>query len=72
MLAYLRDPSSWKEKVGYGKRWMAETFFSSFKRLFGEVVQAKKFERMGKEMEQKVWVYNWMIGLASAFSTVGA
>ncbi len=51
---------------------MAETFFSSFKRLFGEVVQAKKFERMGKEMEQKVWVYNWMIGLASAFSTVGA
>ena len=69
--AYLRDPSSWKEKVGYGKRWMVETFFSSFKRLFGEVVHAKKFERMVKEIEQKVWVYNLMIGLASAPSTVG-
>ncbi len=46
------DSSSWKEKVGYEKRWMAETFFSSFKKLFGEEVQAKKFERMVKEIEQ--------------------
>ena len=71
VLAYLRDPSSWKEKVGYGKRWMAETFFSSFNRLFLEVVHAKKFERMVKEIEQKVWVYNLMICLASVPSTVG-
>jgi hypothetical protein len=26
-----------------------------FKRLFGEVVSAKRFERMVKEIELKVW-----------------
>jgi hypothetical protein len=37
-----------------------------FKRLFGEVVSAKRFERMAKEIELKVWVYNLMLGLALA------
>jgi hypothetical protein len=37
-----------------------------FKRLFGEVVSAKRFERMVKEIELKVWVYNLMLGLAAA------
>lgn len=46
MRAYLKEPLAWKEQVGYGQRWMAETFFSGFKRLFGEVVSAKKFERI--------------------------
>jgi hypothetical protein len=64
--AYLQDPPGWKERVGYGRRWMAETFFSGFKRLFGEVVSAKRFERMVKEIELKVWVYNLMLGLALA------
>jgi hypothetical protein len=64
--AYLKDPPGWKERVGYGRRWMAETFFSGFKRLFGEVVQAKRFERMVKEIELKVWVYNLMLGMALA------
>ncbi len=49
---------------------MAKTFFSSFRlRGFREVVQAKKFERMVREIEQKVWVYNLMIGLAFALLT---
>jgi hypothetical protein len=56
--AYLQDPPGWKERVGYGQRWVAETFFSGFKRLFGEVVSVKRFERMVKEIELKVWVYN--------------
>jgi hypothetical protein len=64
--AYLQDPPGWKERVGYGQRWMVGTFFSGFKRLFGEVVQAKRFERMVKEIELKVWVYNLMLGLALA------
>ena len=25
--AYLRDPPGWKERLGYGQRWMVETFF---------------------------------------------
>ena len=68
---YLKDPPGWKERVGYGQRWMAETFFSGFKRLFGEVVSTKRFERMVAEIELKVWVYNLMLGLtvASALST---
>lgn len=66
MRAYLQDPPGWKERVGYGQRWMVGTFFSGFKRLFGEVVQAKRFERMVKEIELKVWVYNLMLGLALA------
>ena len=72
--AYLRDPPGWKKQVGYGQRWMAETFFSGFKRLFGEVVHAKRFERMVKEIELKVWVYNLMLGLAvaPALATAGA
>ena len=52
--AYLADPKGWKQKVGDGRRWMAETFFWGLKRLFGEAVQAKRFE----------WVYNLLIGLA--------
>lgn len=64
--AYLTAPPGWKERVGYGRRWTAETFFSGFKRLSGEVVSAKKFERMVKEIELKVWVYNLMLGLTPA------
>jgi transposase len=72
--AYLKDPPRWKERVGYGRRWMAEAFFSGFKRLFGEVVQAKRFERMVKEIKLKVWVYNLMLALAlaPAFSAAGS
>ena len=54
--AYLADPKGWKQKVGDGRRWMAETFFSGFKRLFGEVVQAERLERMVAELPLKVWV----------------
>jgi hypothetical protein len=48
--AYLQDLSGWKERVGYGQRWVAEALFSGFKRLFGEVVSAKRSERMVKEI----------------------
>jgi len=51
------------------------SIFSGFKRVFGEVVMAKKFARMVAEIELKVWVYNLMLGLtatsAPAPATVG-
>jgi hypothetical protein len=28
--AYLKDPPGWKERVGYGRRWMAESAASAF------------------------------------------
>jgi Transposase DDE domain len=33
----------WKHSVSYGHRWMAETAFSSIKRMFGEYVTARKY-----------------------------
>ena len=42
------------------------SIFSGFKRVFGEVVMAKKFERMVAEIELKVWVYTLMMNLPPA------
>ena len=52
------DLLKWKKKRGYGKRWMAETAFSSIKRTYGEYVSATKFQNMVKEMIMKVYLYN--------------
>jgi hypothetical protein len=48
----------WKRSVSYGHRWMAETAFSSIKRLFGEHVTARKFPHMVKEIFLKAALYN--------------
>ena len=40
----------WKRSVSYGHRWMAETAFSSIKRMFGENVTIRKFSNMVKEI----------------------
>jgi Transposase DDE domain len=48
----------WKKKRKYGHRWMAETAFSSLKRMFGEYTYATKFQNMIKEMILKVSLYN--------------
>ena len=52
------DLLKWKKKRGYGKRWMAETAFSSIKRTYGEYVSATRFQNMVKEMIMKVYLYN--------------
>ncbi len=53
-----KDFLQWKKKRRYGQRWMAETAFSSIKRMFGEHVSATKFQNMVKEMMIKVSLYN--------------
>ena len=53
-----RDLLKWKKKIKYGKRWMAETAFSSIKRTYGEYVSATKLQNMVKEMMMKVSLYN--------------
>ena len=58
------DPLKWKKKRGYGKRWMAETAFSSIKRTYGEYVSATRFQNMVKEMIMKVYLYNLFRRLA--------
>ena len=29
------NQKKWKDRVGYGKRWMVEIIFSAFKQIFG-------------------------------------
>ena len=53
-----RDLLKWKKKRKYGKRWMAETVFSSIKRTYGEYVSATKLQNIIKEMMMKVSLYN--------------
>ncbi len=40
VIAQRYDLLQWKDSVSYGKRWMAETIFSSIKRMFGEYVSS--------------------------------
>jgi len=53
-----KDLLKWKKKRKYGQRWMAESVFSSFKRMFGEYILATKLQNMVKEMMIKVSLYN--------------
>jgi hypothetical protein len=46
----LNDPEGCKHRHNYGKRWMAETVFSSYKRTFEEHVSAEKTENMTREL----------------------
>ncbi|MGC1927349.1 MAG: transposase [Candidatus Nitrosopolaris sp.] len=61
VLKQLKNFKKWKAKVRYGSRWVAETVFSSLKRMFGEDVSAKKFPSMVKEMMLKASLYNLFI-----------
>jgi len=60
---FLKNPEGWKKKAGYGLRWMAETAFSTIKRLFGEHVTAKRFPNMIREMLLKAALYNLFTNL---------
>jgi len=54
----------WKRSMSYGHRWMAETAFSSIKRMFGEHVTARKFPNMVKEIFLKATLYNMFSRMA--------
>ena len=54
----------WSRVVTYGMRWKVEGFFSGFKRIFGEGVQATSQEGMFREIRMKVNCYNRMLALA--------
>jgi hypothetical protein len=61
VLQQQRNFEKWKANVSYGSRWIAETVFSSLKRMFGEYVSARKFPNMVKEMILKASLYNMFI-----------
>jgi len=66
VLEQMGDGEFWRRRVGYGLRWMAETAFSSFKRLFGEHVTARILPNMVREMLLKASLYNLFTSLNPA------
>jgi hypothetical protein len=64
VIAQGNDIQKWKDCiVSYGKRWIAEIVFSSFKRMFGEYVYSVKMENMKQELMLKASLYNKFISL---------
>ncbi len=61
VLAQLFNYELWRNSVSYGDRWIAESVFSAFKRMFGEHVTSHKRENMIHELKMKVCLYNKMI-----------
>jgi hypothetical protein len=53
----------WAVEKGYGQRWMAETAFSTFKRLFGEHSLSRTMENIAHELVAKVALYNMLVNL---------
>ncbi|MGC8850012.1 MAG: transposase [Candidatus Bathyarchaeia archaeon] len=47
----------------YRKRWMAETAFSTFKRLLGGCCLLKTPRNIAKELMAKAYIYNMIINL---------
>jgi transposase len=50
--------SEWRRERGYGYRWMAESAFSSIKRVFGEYICAVKWPNIVRELLLKASIYN--------------
>jgi hypothetical protein len=58
VIAQRNDFEQWKDSVSYGQRWIAETAFSSLKRMFGEYVYSINMENMKQELMLKASLYN--------------
>ena len=63
VLAQRDDLQKWKDSERYGQRWIAETVFSSIKRMFGEYVYSVRLKNMMQEMMLKASLYNKMISI---------
>ncbi len=64
MRKWIDDPDEWKEQTGYGKRVLVESFFSSFKRQFGNQVQNHDWDNIIAELRLKLSLYNLWVGLS--------
>lgn len=63
VLEQKEDFDAWKQNHGYGYRWIAESAFSAFKRMFGEHVKAVKWKNIVKELMLKASIYNMFISM---------
>ena len=55
----------WKKRVKYGKRWLAEIAFSTFKRMFGEHLYSLKWKNMVQEVRIKAATYNRLVDMGA-------
>lgn len=53
----------WKELKNYGKRWLVEIVFSSFKRVLGETLRSRRFLSQKAEASLKVMLYNRFLSI---------
>lgn len=60
----LGSQEAWRDEKEYGQRWQGESFYSSFKRRFGESVVSRSFYAMKREILRKLWVYNLLVQLS--------
>ena len=54
---------AWAGLKGYGRCWMVETVYSTFKRAFGEHCVARTFRNIVKELVAKATIYNMLVNL---------
>ena len=55
------NQKKWKEKVGYGRRWLVEAFFSVFKRVYGNYASSHSWRKVKNEMTLKLLLYNMLL-----------
>jgi len=53
----------WKKLRDYGKRWIVEIVFSSFKRVLGDTLRSRKFLSQKAEASLKVMLYNRFLSI---------
>lgn len=51
----------WRTYLEYGQRWQSESYFSSYKRRFGEIVKATTWKSMCQEIAQNICALNWLL-----------
>ena len=54
---------NWRKEKGYGYRWMAESAFSSLKRIFGEHITSVKWNSIVNELLLKASIYNLFMSM---------
>ena len=52
------NQKKWKKDVEYGRRWLVEIFFSTFKQTFGGAVAARNMDNVERELMIKICTYN--------------
>ena len=59
IIRYMRDSGrNWSKELGYYWRWLVESFFSAYKRTFGESVSGRSMDTIKKEIFFKLLIMN--------------